>query len=302
MSKGKPAGDLLIAGGARDPNLLTLIAAARQHGGSPCAILHDAAREPALAWRFEDGALLIDGRPVDCVAAFVRYDVFSTPLTADPMTLDRSQAWYAAVAGWCLSQPHIRQLNRVMDSRCGNKAYVLAAARRHGLDIPTTTITNEKRMLDTSGVISDIVVKPVAGGAFTLPAEQASAQTEWREGRAPLPAFIQEKLSYPEYRVFIVGRRVFILEIRSESLDYRANQMHSITLCAPDALPVGTVNALQALAAELALDFCAFDMKTRPNGGVCFLEVNSGPMFAAFDRVADGAISKAMVDELLGDA
>ena len=47
----------------------------------------------------------------------------------------------------------------------------------------------------------------------------------------------------------------------------------------------------------LNLDFGAADFKTSPDTGrYLFLEVNSSPMFAAFDAVSDGAVSKAILD------
>jgi hypothetical protein len=51
---------------------------------------------------------------------------------------------------------------------------------------------------------------------------------------------------------------------------------------------------------HLGLDFGAADFKRCPEtGDYRFLEVNSAPMFSAFDRVVSGALSGAIVDWLM---
>jgi hypothetical protein len=50
---------------------------------------------------------------------------------------------------------------------------------------------------------------------------------------------------------------------------------------------------------EVGLDFGAADFKTCPDtGSYRFLEVNSAPMFAGFDRVAKGCLSAAILEWL----
>lgn len=56
--------------------------------------------------------------------------------------------------------------------------------------------------------------------------------------------------------------------------------------------------ALTRLCDRLGLDFAAADFMTDRDGRRVFLEVNSQPMFAAFDRVAGGALSDAIIDAL----
>ena len=56
--------------------------------------------------------------------------------------------------------------------------------------------------------------------------------------------------------------------------------------------------ALTRLCNRLGLDFAAADFMTDADGSLVFLEVNSQPMFAAFDRVADGALCNAIIDHL----
>jgi len=67
-----------------------------------------------------------------------------------------------------------------------------------------------------------------------------------------------------------------------------------------DRLPANTLEGLRRLTDEMGLDFWAADFKIpRASGNPVFLEVNSNPMFSAFDSVAGGAISAAILNYLL---
>ena len=66
------------------------------------------------------------------------------------------------------------------------------------------------------------------------------------------------------------------------------------------ALPAALARALLELAEALGLDWAAADFKTDPGSGeLCFLEINSAPMFVAFDRACDGALTDALLDWLM---
>jgi hypothetical protein len=56
---------------------------------------------------------------------------------------------------------------------------------------------------------------------------------------------------------------------------------------------------LIGLCDMLGLDFAAADFMRHPETGApVFLEVNSQPMFAAFDKIEDGRMSDAIIDTL----
>jgi D-alanine-D-alanine ligase-like ATP-grasp enzyme len=83
----------------------------------------------------------------------------------------------------------------------------------------------------------------------------------------------------------------------SAELDYRASNQTRVEPEPTLAAAVG--HALLALAERLGLDWAAADLKTdRESGELCFLEINSAPMFVAFDRACDGALADALLDWL----
>ncbi|AXQ27864.1 hypothetical protein D0B54_03860 [Solimonas sp. K1W22B-7] len=235
------------------------------------------------------------GELAGVAAAFFRYDVFTPVSSGEQASTLRASAWFQCVNAWVLSRPGVRALNRDMKQAATNKIAVLALAEKQGLRIPRTRVSNlqEHAMAMAAG---GGVTKPVTGGDYCRLLQDVLPGVEFRHGRAPLPAFLQERLSAPEIRLYVVGEHRFAFEMRSSSLDYREHQD-------VDVLPVevpAEVEPLRALMACLGMDFGAADFKTDPaTGKRIFLELNNSPMIANFDQVAQGAIADAIVRTLL---
>lgn len=286
---------LLIAGGEADPSLPVLAAAAVRLGVEPLMLCHGDS-EPLICWDYQDDRLSIDGRPIDPAGIFLRYDVFGT---ADaPGTLDRAAAWYSVIQGWASAHPQVGQFNRLLHAHAGVKPAELQQARSLGLAIPRTIITNS---LDAAREFGDeAIAKPVAGGAYVRQLGKTLAEFADNVQSTPLPAIIQERLSYPEYRVFLICGEPHVFAIRSAHLDYRPHRDNAMDYLGSAPALAATIDRLTQLARSLGCDFCACDLKTREGSAEpVFLEINTGPMFAAFDTCAAGALTEAMVRHLL---
>lgn len=287
--------DLLIAGGSADPNLGPLAAAAARAGRTVLSIVHGAEGEPAFSWDLDSNRLMLDGRAVAAGGAFLRYDVFTPPTEA--RGLDRNAAWYAAAMGWAMSRPGLRLLNRNMSPAANQKPYMLRLARECGLATAPTLVSNVER--DLRGFGGRAVAKPVAGGGYVRPLDAALTDAGWKDGRSPMPAIVQERLAYPEYRLYLADRRFHLFEIHSHLLDYRTAPPGSLVYLGEELPWPGVAEALGRLAGAVGIDFCACDFKTRPDQSTpLFLELNSGPMFAAYDLAAQGRLADAIVAQL----
>lgn len=288
---------LLIAGGEADPSLPALAAAAQRLGVEPVMVCHGAEGEPEAAWDLSSDRFEIGGAEIAVDGVFLRYDVFGGP--AVPGSPDRAGAWYALIQGWASAHPAIRQFNHALNAHAGVKPAELMLARHLGLEIPRTLITNA---LDRAGAFAEAAIaKPVGGGSYVRRLDRVLAEFSDDAHRAPLPAIVQERLEYPEYRVFLIKGERHVFSIRSEHLDYRPHRDNRMEYlgAAPQLGP--TLAQLQALADLLGCDFCACDLKTRAGSEVpIFLEINTGPMFAAYDRCAGGLLCEAMVRALTG--
>ena len=81
-----------------------------------------------------------------------------------------------------------------------------------------------------------------------------------------------------------------------DDLDYRTRQKVRLRHV---AVPRALRDPMMDLCDRLGLDFAAADFMRAPRGKeLRFLEVNSQPMFAAFDQACGGKLCDAIIDHL----
>ncbi len=292
--------DILVACGRGDPNTGAILAAAEARGVTVCEVIPDAEGEPAVTWDPVSGALTVDGAEIGARGIFLRYDVFGPGgYQPDQGRADRALAWFSTMCSWAYADPGLRFFNREGRQSAAYKGFMLSRAAALGLPLPETRLTNARAAVEAMGPPERLIAKPAGGGAFT--SELGAAFEPFAGETAPAPAIVQERLGYPEVRVYLVGGVPFVFETHATTLDFRADQRSATTYLPPERLRPELLAGLRRLAGDLRLDFCAFDLKTRESAGeLCFLEVNSGPMFSAFDALTGGALAGAMVDWLSG--
>jgi hypothetical protein len=305
---------VLVAGGDRDPNLAALLAGLAAARVPARGLLVGAQTRPWLAWDLDDDRLILDGEALTPRAAFLRHDVFTQLADPRPQPGARAMAWSAALQGWLLAHPEVRCPNRAGAAGPSNKPYLLVLARALGLAVPRTIVTNHADlartlaggvpMLDAAGTgaapardegAGRWIAKPVAGGALTRELGDALAEA----GPGPVlaaPALVQERLVAPELRIFVVGDATHAFEVRSPALDYRADD--AVELAYLGRGPSPAAEQVRALARQCGLDYAAADLKSRADGTLVFLELNTAPMFARFDRASGGALVRSLVDWL----
>jgi hypothetical protein len=238
---------------------------------------------PRLTWDLDDDVLTIDGEVVTPRAVFLRHDVFSTP------SATRAFAWYTTMLSWAMAHRDVRLLNR---HHAGHllKPQQLLLARSCGLDIPSTLITNDVPVLSA---LSDRIAKPVAGGEYTQMLSTALASAPRRGDALAAPAIVQETLVPPELRIYRAGSQFISFHVIANALDYRTDAHARVSLVKNERR---LVLGLRKLTDALHLDFAAADFKQCPvSKRMLFLEVNSGPMFAAFDGVSGRAVGRAIL-------
>ncbi len=285
----------LIAGGASDPNIVALLHALRRRGAAAQRVLVGG-EVPSVVWEPIGGALVVDGIPRTPRAIFLRHDVFGPMCGSDRRLAASAAAWTAALVGWLLANPSVRTPNRSMWSSVNSKPAALVLAHQVGLRTPATVVTNDRAAAGAFLDGRDKIAKPVAGGGLTRSLDDAIAMASRSDGPCAAPALIQERLAAPEVRVYVIGDRTFAFEVRSPHLDYRASDDTEVV--ALDATPDEVAAPLVRVAAAMGLEFCAADFKTACDGALCFLELDTSPMFARFDQAAGGRLCDALVDWL----
>lgn len=285
---------LLIGGGDADPNVTALLAAAARSGVSYQQLLVGKSSHPSLTWDIASGKLMLDDQPLECYAAFVRHDVFTALNDGKPSSQYRAMGWHTAVTGWLAAHPEVFIFNRRNLNQVTNKPLVLKLAQDCGLAIPQTLITNDRERL---AAFRSGVVKPINGGGYCEPLSEVLERTPVKDGRTAAPAIVQQRLVPPELRLYAVSDRYFAFNVISPELDYRSTQNCRVE---PTEVPNQLIEGFTALLAMLGLDFAAADFKTCPDtGDLLFLEVNNGPMFAAFDLATSGELCNAMIQTLM---
>lgn len=287
---------ILLCGGHGDPNMLALARRVTERHLPGLAVLIHPRRSAPFTWDIDADRLVIAGREVRPTAMFLRHDAFATQTDRRPGTFQRTQAWYHTFMSWALAHEETGFLNRAYATRQPTKPYVVALARRFGLAVPATLITNDPAMPET-GAPEEWISKPVAGGDYTRPLDETRALPTSEADDAPAPAIVQRRVRGPDLRIYRIGGKTFAFEIASSALDYRTTKAPDIRIVpAPEPL----IGPLDAVMAHLGLDFGAADFKTDPvTGEHFFLEVNSAPMYAGFDKLVDGRICDALIDALL---
>ena len=284
-----------MAGGDADPNLARLLRCLAARGFGHRALLVGAAASPRLTWKLADDSLWIDGAAVRPTALFLRHDVFAHLADGRPESRARAGRWYQTVLSWALAHEEVAFPNRGYGARQATKPHVLHLARRLGLAVPESLVTSDLEAFDPAEA-AGWIAKPVNGGEHTRPLDEALADAAWRRRSAGEPTIVQRRLAGPELRLYRVGERWFGFALRSKALDYRTDP--AVEVAAVPA-PAALTAPLGRLMDGLGLDFGAADFKTCPETGrPLFLEVNSAPMFAGFDRVAGGALCDAIADWL----
>jgi hypothetical protein len=286
---------ILIAGGDGDPNILAMVRRAAGRGVPHSALLVGAESPPRLVWDIARGTLSVNGAVVAPQAVVLRYDVFGPMRDERPESRKRSARWYQTMLCWALAHERVAMVNRRYGTRHVTKPLLLHLALRAGVAVPETLVASDPQPPDAAA--DRWIVKPVDGGEYTRVLADALADDAWCRQAAAEPVLVQRRLESPDLRVYRIGDHWFGFMLESGAIDYRVDRSLRIRQVLP---PADLIVPLARLMDGLGLDFGAADYKRCPQTGrPLFLEVNSAPMFAAFDRVTGGALCDRMVDWLL---
>lgn len=203
--------------------------------------------------------------------------------------------------------------------RAEHKSLQLALARRVGLDVPHTLVSNDADAVRAfaARMPAGIVTKMMASFAvydaegrehvvFTNPVDQADLAD--LEGLALCPMTFQERLEKAcELRVTVVGERVMAASIDAQQLprarsDWRREGVALLEHWRSYELPADVHARALALMDALGLNYGAFDFVVTPEGRHVFLEVNPVGEFMWLLHTPGLPIDEALADVLCGRA
>lgn len=111
------------------------------------------------------------------------------------------------------------------------------------------------------------------------------------------PTQFQRFIPGVEYRVHVVGARLFAHRVRSQAVDYRYG---GFTL-EPVDLPAPVAERCRALAQALDLELAGIDLRFGSDGRWYCWEANTSPAYTSFDG-PDHEIATALADHLSADS
>ena len=280
--------DLLIVGGDTDPNTQRMVDQAHLRGLDYFFWDTDRPEARQIAWDLNQPVIDLGDAAIEPRSMFLRYNVFQ----GDPV---RNHAAHDVAESFALAWPMIGLLNRKTAGDANNKSRNLTLARACGFQIPKTTVLGDLLPLSAVPQPEIKIIKPLAGGDHAVivsdviddPARLAALS----------PQFVQERLDGENIRIFSIGGELFAFHLQTTQIDYRTDDnvvVHAIKV------PVGIAAAIHQLVGIIGFDYCALDFRCRQGfESPVFLEINSFPMFVAFDDACENRLADAILGFLL---
>jgi glutathione synthase/RimK-type ligase-like ATP-grasp enzyme len=178
------------------------------------------------------------------------------------------------------------------------KGYQLKLLAKAGIRIPKTLITNSpKRLIEFYEQLEGrVIYKPVRGWAHTEMLTPDDLTPERLQGLAHSPVKLQEFVPGTDIRAYVVKDEIYAMEIRSQTLDFRADTEAPRV---PIELPDTVVRDCFRLAQTLDLIFTGIDLRRTPEGEYVFFEGNPTPVFVYDEQITGLPISDRLVDLLI---
>jgi len=184
------------------------------------------------------------------------------------------------------------------------KLFQLFVARRIGLRIPETCVTNDPETVRAfAKTVGEVVYKPSLGGGPCVALDD--------EARARLsqlvasPVIFQERARGKDVRVTLVGDDVVsAVVIPSTVLDFRFDPTYRDGRAVYEAItiPDDVIARVKELMRACGLVFSGVDLKLGDDGSWTFLEANSSPIYLDVERKTGAPITERLVDLLLKSA
>ena len=209
--------------------------------------------------------------------------------------------WRHALDGLVQAVPGFWVNDPARDDVARKKLVQLEAARRVGLPVPPTLVTNDlaeaRRFI--AGCRPGAIVKSLSSlkeGGLTrrLGARDRALPARLATG----PAILQERVDGLDVRVTAVGRRLFAVATDARAGgdpdDVRADWWRAVATARPIELPTELSRRLLALQRRLGLAYGAIDLRRTRGGRWAFLEVNPAGQWLQYEAATGLPITAAL--------
>jgi glutathione synthase/RimK-type ligase-like ATP-grasp enzyme len=189
-----------------------------------------------------------------------------------------------------------RVINRISAQASNlSKLFQLALIRAHGFAVPEFVATTDPDAVRAFAARHGGVVYKSLSSVRSIVHRVGDEQWKRLADVCTCPTLFQEYIPGPDYRVHVVGDKVFTTLVASDEDDYRFD--YGTERVAVDT-PTELSHRCIALARGLGLLVAGIDLRRAPDGRwVCF-EVNPSPAFSYFEPPGSYPIADAIAELL----
>jgi len=250
---------ILVAGPADDPCLALLVHEAERSGYEIVDARANTSCARPFHWSVQDGVALLEGRPLEANAAFLRIDA---PTGRNRPSEGPSLA--EMLTDWALAHPNVALPNRFQSRIAASRPATLSLARACGLRIQKTDLSNECPSADEA---------------------------------APVSSNRGEPRNVSELRVYLAGDDTLAFSIEAPAPEGRVERgclIAPVPVPRPLLDPIHSVG--RALGIDYG---CATFRSCPRTGELLFFGIDPSPSFERCDRLSGGAICRAILRALL---
>ncbi|MCZ6739513.1 MAG: RimK domain-containing protein ATP-grasp [Actinobacteria bacterium] len=177
----------------------------------------------------------------------------------------------------------------------GSKPYQLRLIEEQGFAVPETLITTDATAVRSfRAEHGEVVYKSISGTRSIV-----NRLTDEHDARMDdlrwCPTQFQRYVEGVDYRVHVVGSRLFASRVLSDGVDYRYAPS-SIEAC---ELPDVVAERCLELSRALDLPLAGIDLRRAPDGQWFCFEVNPAPGYSSYEEITGQRISAAIANVLV---
>lgn len=180
----------------------------------------------------------------------------------------------------------------------GSKPYQLTLIQVF-FPVPETEITNSPAAVREFQKLHEEIIYKSASSVRSVVKTISGDDVQNFQSIRYCPTLFQERLRGYNYRVHVIGKKVFAVKAETETVDYRySNREGKETKLESVNLPAGVAKKCILLAQALHLPFAGIDLFLTSKGKWYCFEVNPSPGFSYFETGTGQPIAKTLATYL----
>lgn len=214
-------------------------------------------------------------------------------------TGDAINMLHHAIQDWLEITP-ARVMNRgsAMTSNF-SKPYQAQLIKSSGFRVPETLITNvPEEVMQFISKHRRVIYKSISAERSVVREIEPSGIQSLDKIRN-LPTQFQVFIPGVDYRVHVIGKKLYACQIRTDAVDYRyANLQNMEVQIQPVKLQKSIEGKCLELSSTMNLPLCGIDLKRTPEGIWYCFEVNPMPAFSYYEEQTGQPIARTIVEYL----